>query len=707
MRKYVPYILGILAFVLPLALYVRTLFPTYVPIDSAEFALCTHFWGLCHPPGFPLYVFLGKIFTTVWPWGSVIYRANLFSAIFGALIILMVYLTLKSLKVDSKIAILLSLILAVSATFWEFSISADVFTFGAFLVAGSFYLAINQKRTAAFFLLGLSASHFYITGVLWPVFYWYFYKIEVSNVSKESKGAKAWFLSVIIYGFVFALGFFPQILMFFRAEQNPEINWGHPSGLVGFIDYVRRKEFGSGFLISNPVLTFHLAKFFKHFYFYFRETILEFAAVLPLFMLGGFFVNDKGAKRKFWLILSSLAFLVFIQLFLLSTIDPGGDDNPFQINKFYINFFVLMILALGVGISEVKRRFFEGSEGVVALFLGIILLLYLAVNFRTHDFSQNRFTENFVLDGLSTLPGGSLIITVDHPFYFGSLYEQKVNGKFTDATMLYFPNEKNRDSQNYHPEVFNRAEDTEFVEKVKEGKSLGAAEAYVLSTISKNLDKPIYIVQGSFEDSFFRYLKPYIEPYGLFWRVKPNLSEKTDKARAIEVFNNLRNRDFKKSDFEIRQQGFEAVTYAISYHSTGALLGSLGDIDGAQAMFKKSLAIDGTVTSVRDELDLLEKIETLSRDKDKLIAEKNDMRLGELGNFYFSIGDYKDSVEIFEHAITINQNSAQFYNNAASSYANLGQMDKAQSYYKEALALDPKLDLARQGLENLQLVNGQ
>ena len=163
----------LLAFFLPLALYAKTLASTYIPIDSAEFALCMHFWGICHPPGFPLYVLAGKIFTGIFPFGSLIYKANLLSAIFGAGTILLVYLAQVELRVNRRLAMALSLLLAVSQVFWEFSTAADVFTFGAFLVALTFFLAFKKRKYLTFFVLGLSASHFYITAILAPVFLWY------------------------------------------------------------------------------------------------------------------------------------------------------------------------------------------------------------------------------------------------------------------------------------------------------------------------------------------------------------------------------------------------------------------------------------------------------------------------------------------------------------------------------------------------------
>lgn len=186
MKKYIPFVLAVLAFLLPLGLYLRMLSPTYIPIDSAEFALCMKYWGICHPPGFPLYIALGHYFTNLFPFGSLIYKANLLSAFYGAVTICVVFLTLRMLKVGTYLSFLLSVLLAVSYVFWEFSIAADVFTFSTLLISLAFLAAICKKPYPAFFALGLSASHFYITAILWPIFWWYLggnsnFKFQISN----------------------------------------------------------------------------------------------------------------------------------------------------------------------------------------------------------------------------------------------------------------------------------------------------------------------------------------------------------------------------------------------------------------------------------------------------------------------------------------------------------------------------------------------
>ena len=130
--------------------------------------------------------------------------------------------------------------------------------------------------------------------------------------------------------------------------------------------------------------------------------------------------------------------ILFVQLFLLGTIDPTGEDNPFQISKFYLATFIPVILLIGLSVDKLSKHFFEKEKTYPAILLLLILGLYLLSNFKTHDYSKNTFTRNLVLDGLSQLPQNSLVLTVDHPFYFGSLYEQKVNGKFmTIYTILH------------------------------------------------------------------------------------------------------------------------------------------------------------------------------------------------------------------------------------------------------------------------------
>lgn len=696
--------LALLAFIAPLALYLYHLSPTYIPIDSAEFTLCMRFWGLCHPPGFPLYVMLGHFFLKIFPFGEIIWRANLLSAIFGSLTILMLYLTLTKLEVKREIAFLGAMMMAVSTSFWEFSLAADVFTFGTFLVVLSLFLAFSNRKFLALFVLGLSASHFYLTAVLWPVYVWYFWGKGDSSTGNKARllglvnaKGKAWLLIWLV---VFGLGFFPQLVLFFRMQQGPEINWGHAQGIGGFIDYVRRKEFGSGFLLSNPALVYSPLKNIKQIGLFAKTLLFEFGLVLPVAGVAGVVFSKIEKRREYLLVLFAFLLYSFIQLFLLSTIEPGGEGNPFQLNKFYLVSFLLAVILAVLTLDYLIKRFFEDFAGIFVLLLSALIVIYALVNWQTMTFRGSYFSRNLVLDSLDQLPPGAIAITVDHVMYFGSLYEQKVNGLYTDKTILYFPNEKNRDNESYHPELFNRLEDREFTGRVESEYKMGAAERYVLSLISKNLDRDIYILQGDFEYNFFRYLSGVSEPYGLWSRVKKDGRE-VDAEDINRLFSSFRNKDFKRGDFFLKQQGFEATVYAVSYYQSALRLASLGKYNEAIEFFNKSLAIDPSKTNVQNDISLVSRVRELEGTLGQLTAEKNSDRLLELGQGLFTIKNYGESAKVYEEIIKLGVSDAQVYNNAASAYANLGEVAKARDYYEKALELDPTLDVAQLGLEKL------
>src|SRR5690349_11953418 len=61
-------------------LYWRTLAPSVMPGDYAEFQMSAAILGIPHPTGYPLYILLGKLFTML-PFGDVAYRVNLSSAV--------------------------------------------------------------------------------------------------------------------------------------------------------------------------------------------------------------------------------------------------------------------------------------------------------------------------------------------------------------------------------------------------------------------------------------------------------------------------------------------------------------------------------------------------------------------------------------------------------------------------------------------------
>ena len=95
-------ICGILIFFTNFFVYLKTLTPTVYVGDSGELIAAAASLGIPHPPGYPLFVYLGKLFCLIFPFGSIAFRLNLMSAFFAAAAALVYFSSVNFLKIASS-----------------------------------------------------------------------------------------------------------------------------------------------------------------------------------------------------------------------------------------------------------------------------------------------------------------------------------------------------------------------------------------------------------------------------------------------------------------------------------------------------------------------------------------------------------------------------------------------------------------------------
>ena len=142
---------------LSFALYIRTLVPTLLAADAAEFQTLSYTLGMTHPSGYTIYVFLGKLFTLI-PISNIAYRVNLMSAFFGAFAVGQVYLIIRILGGWKVAAIAGSVALTLNPLFWRRTIFAETYAPAASMIASVFLLILlwnESKNTRYLFLAGL------------------------------------------------------------------------------------------------------------------------------------------------------------------------------------------------------------------------------------------------------------------------------------------------------------------------------------------------------------------------------------------------------------------------------------------------------------------------------------------------------------------------------------------------------------------------
>jgi hypothetical protein len=134
-----------IVFVLGLGLYVCTLAPTVLPSNSGEFQFVADILGIAHPPGYPLYTMMGKLFTLI-PLGDVAYRVNLMSAFFAALTLALVSRTVRRVTGSALGGVVGALALGTSTTFWSQATTANTRSLTAFFTALMLCALVSYAR---------------------------------------------------------------------------------------------------------------------------------------------------------------------------------------------------------------------------------------------------------------------------------------------------------------------------------------------------------------------------------------------------------------------------------------------------------------------------------------------------------------------------------------------------------------------------------
>lgn len=149
-------LIGLAAF----ALYIRTLAPSLLWGDSAEFQTLSYTLGMTHHTGYATQIILGKIFTLI-PINNIAWRVNLMSAFFGALAVANTFLIVRLLINSRVAAVSASLVLALTEGFWWRALVAESYAPAAGMLATVWFLFLlwrNANKTQYLFLAGLTGG---------------------------------------------------------------------------------------------------------------------------------------------------------------------------------------------------------------------------------------------------------------------------------------------------------------------------------------------------------------------------------------------------------------------------------------------------------------------------------------------------------------------------------------------------------------------
>lgn len=424
---------GILVSLIILAVYIYTLAPSVVHIDSGELATVQATLGIAHPTGYPLFTIVGYLFLLIPLPFTKIYQANLLCALWCTAGVFMficlsklildninIFHTVKDNKAKASKNIISEktknniiysnesvfnnnnilitsalggIILGFSKTYWLQSTSVEVYSLHLFLLISALYFflkaylanpvqlnktnSIKNNRNWIYFSVILAlgfSNHMSMIFILPGIAYLYFISYGFNKLSFTKIG-------IMLAVFFFTL-FISYSFILIRANQNPLLNWGNPSNLRNLYFHISGKQFSGAMFKSSKIAEFNLINFFKSIPF-------EFAFGTLLFSIIGIIYSLIKVKRLFFFILFNVVI----------TFSFAINYNIRDIFTYYLLAYIGLTIFIVIGLqwvlekSSLKKPYYYTSIFIIVIIVSVQVYLNFGVSHRNlytyEDYSKS------------------------------------------------------------------------------------------------------------------------------------------------------------------------------------------------------------------------------------------------------------------------------------------------------------------------------
>jgi len=433
------------SFIISFGVYLYTLMPTVGLEDSGELVTGAYSVGVVHPPGYPVWTILAKLFTFL-PVGDIAYRVNLMSAFFAALSVGILGLII------SKSAVLLftgngktaekryqnftvpvgaisgSLIFAFTPVLWSQSVITEVYTLNVFFLVTGLLLCLiwiyhPSRRGIIYlnaFLFGLGLTNHQTLFVMAAAYLFLLLMVDKS-IFKSPKA-----IAAILGSFLAGLACY--LYMPLASMTNPPLNWGYPRTFAGFMRSLRRSQYPEVAIIRP------LRILWGQINIYFDVLAKQFTLPLALtacFTL--FFARETEKSQKLWLRFIFLCFIL-LSVALVILINPKFDIHSQYVNRIhFVLSHCIFSLWIGYGLiflgNTVVKQVTNHKSQVTSYTTGIILMVILALpavplvkNWKECNLRGHNFGYRFGHDALVNMDKDAILFGGTDPGRFVPLY---------------------------------------------------------------------------------------------------------------------------------------------------------------------------------------------------------------------------------------------------------------------------------------------
>lgn len=608
----------VISFLIPFAVYLKTLAPGLYFIDTGELATVCIKLGTAHPTGYPLFTVLGSIFSRI-PVGEYIYRLNLMCAFLSSVTVMvffnLIYFILNNLNLNptgenkSKfysakdnglismvIAFSSSMVLAFSNTFWNTSNSLEVYSLHVlfivsviyiFLKAGNEFIKHSGNDDVRYwllfaFILGLSFTN-HLTSIFLSVGFIYLY-FAVNGFSKVS------FQKILLMGIPFITALTLYVYFFVRGD-NTVIAWGNPVNFDNFYRHVSGKQFSVWMFTSTE----SASKQFSHFIDIYPK---EFFYIPLLIALIGLFNSFVKQKKFFWF---TLLLFVFNILYAINY-------DIHDIDTYFLLSFVVTAIWFALGLNFIIEKL-KLNITIAALIAVLIPITSIYGNFNENNLSKSNFVKEYTENVFNSARPNSIIMSTQWDFWVSaSFYMQYVYNYRPDVIVLdkelmrkswylkhlkdHYPiiyDRSKQEFETYSAELYKFEKFTDRYTKPKtetdKQNIVAIQNAFINllnSIVNKNSDLNFYTTLEIEDDKNEKFAKEYNRvPEGLL--VKLTKSNDFDSSYVEPDFT------FTKTNETDYYHSFIMNAYYLMYLKRASYLMSLSKLDTAEMYIQRVL----------------------------------------------------------------------------------------------------------------------
>ncbi len=461
-------IIGLCIFGAVLGVYLFTVAPTTSFWDCGEFIACSYILGVPHPPGTPLQILIGRIFTLIPLSREIAYRMNFYSALSGALAALFLYLVfVKIIERFRKPEQLWERILqhafgaatALTASFlftsWDNSVEAEVYSTSAFIMFFCVWITlvwqenIGKKGNKNLLLLLIYITFLSMGIHLMPLLVLPGLFVFVLLVRpKEFLDAKLFVAAILLI----LIAISTYLYLMYRARLNPGINEVAPTTFKRLWDVFSRKQYGPMKFFPRKTATETgynvLMAVWQQFLVYVKYFSWQFVAfpreshitssiarylsvfgtwIFAIFGFWGLWSHYRNDRRTFALIAIILIFTSLGLILYLNLRFSPSDPNPFHTPKevrerdyFYGVSFIFFTFFVGIGFWQAAKSLIETAlknwKRYSAIALSVLIfalpVIPLFSNYDSHVNRRGNWVANdYGMNLLMSCEEGSVLFT--------------------------------------------------------------------------------------------------------------------------------------------------------------------------------------------------------------------------------------------------------------------------------------------------------